>query len=116
MLDVAAFVFLDILDKLSEVIVGEGGLGSVHHFGVGCDVEFGCARHEPKVLHVVLVASVDDRVVFIVGVNDLVVGLVVVLLEEEFDEALAFTELGCVFGAVGIAVHAETRTEEATFT
>ena len=53
-------------------------------------------------------AGVDQRVVLIVCVDDLIVGSLVVLLEEELDEALALTESRSVLGAHGVASDTES--------
>ena len=101
-----------VLGELVEVVVREGCLGRAHHLLVELIAELVSARHKPQVLHVILVARIDDRVVLVVSVDDLIVGLVVVRLGEELDEALTLTELACVSGAVSVAMHTEARSEE----
>jgi len=104
---------LHILDELVEVVVGEFVLGRLEHLVVEVVAEGRLARHEPQVLHVILVTRVNDRIVFIVCVDDLVVWLAGEGLEEELDEALAG---GAVRRALGLAIEAEPRAEEATLT
>ena len=61
-------------------------------------------------------ASIDERVVLVVSVDDLVVRRVVEWLGEELDEALTFAELSGICGAVGIAMDAKAWSIEATRT
>ena len=108
LLYIAALVTVLVLHELAEIVVGELGLGGGHHLVVKLVRKRLSSRHEPEVLHVVLVAGVDQRVVLIVCVDDLIVGRLVVLLEEEFDEALALTESRSVLGAHGVASDTES--------
>ena len=108
---------MDILGELIEVVVGESGAGGVHHLGKKVVVEGVGPGHQPQVLHVVLVACVDDRVVLVVSVDDLVVRGIGVGLGEELDVALALAELfDGIRWALGITVDTETRSEEAALT
>ena len=110
---VLAPVTLLIFHELGPVVVGEPVLSRLHHRVVDVVRKCRLTRHEIQILHAILFARVDDRVVVIVCVHDLVVGLVGEWLEEEFDEALASASFSW---ALAFAVEAEPRAKEATLT
>ena len=100
-----------IFDEVAHDVVGEPGLDRLHHLVVEVVRESRCSRQEPQILHVVLVAVVNDRVVLIVSIHDLIVRLILEGLEEKCDEALASSR---VSWALGVAMEAKPRTAEAT--
>ena len=108
----ALFISLVVHDLLAKVVVGELLAGRRTHLVVEVFGEGRLARQEPKILHVVLIAAVDDRVVVVVCVNDAIVWLACERLAEECDKASAS---GLVSGALSVAVQAEPWTAEATF-
>ena len=107
----ALLVRLVVHDLLGEVVVGELLAGCRTHLIVEVLGEGRLARQEPKILHVALIAAVDDRVVVVVRVNDVIIWLAYERLAEECDKAFAS---GLVSGALSVAVQAEPWTSEAT--
>ena len=107
----ALLVRLVVHELLGEVVVGELLAGCRTHLVVEVLGEGRLARQEPKILHVALIAAVDNRVVVVVCVNDAIVWLACERLAEECDKASAS---GLVSGALSVAVQAEPWTAEAT--
>ena len=107
----ALLVRLVVHELLGEVVVGELLAGCRTHLIVEVLGEGRLARQEPKILHVALIAAVDDRVVVVVCVNDAIIWLACERLAEECDKAFAS---GLVSGALSVAVQAEPWTAEAT--
>ena len=76
-------VRLVVHDLLAEVVVGELLASCRTHLIVEVLGEGGLARQEIKILHVVLIAGVDNRVVVVVRVNDVIVWLAIERLFKE---------------------------------
>ena len=104
-------VRLVVHNLLAEVVVGELLASCRTHLIVEVLGEGGLTRQEPKILHVALIAAVDNRVVVVVRVNDAIVWLACERLIEECDKAFAS---GLISGALSVAVQAEPWTAEAT--
>ena len=79
----ALLVRLVVHDLLGEVVVGELFAGCRTHLIVEVLGQGRLARQEPKILHVALIAAVDDRVVVVVRVNDAIIWLACERLAEE---------------------------------
>ena len=107
----ALFISLVVHDLLAKVVVGELLAGRRTHLVVEVFGEGRLARQEPKILHVVLIAAVDDRVVLVVSVDNAIVRLARERLAEECDEAVAWRH---VSWALGVAMQTEPGTAEAT--
>ena len=107
----ALLVRLVVHDLLGEVVVGELLAGCRTHLIVEVLGQGRLARQEPKILHIALIAAVDDRIVVVVCVNDAIIWLACERLAEECDKAFAS---GLVSGALSVTVQAEPWTSEAT--
>ena len=79
---------LIILGQVVEIKVRQSILSRSHHlcFELLWNLRF--SGQEPDHGHAVLFTRVNDWVRFVVGVNDQVVGLLIILPEEEIDEAV----------------------------
>ena len=103
-----------IFDQVVEVVVGELVLNCLDHLLVVALFEIWRARQEPQILHVVLIAIVDDRPVEIISEHNLIVGLTLVRPVEKPHVAIVI--MVRARRALGIAMDTRPLTAFATLT